>query len=352
MVFRFCPGSELSAEMSMTLTSFLDSQSSAHPFQCPDWAPLGSVLGNRAYCCWLEDGMNVRAFARANVIYPASRLLPGVRALVVNGGPVCDDPEIAVGFLSQLVAAARELGFVYLEASSEWLGTAGSRMQDWFEHGGWARQGSFRTTLRLDLNSDCATLVAAFQKTTRYEIRRAEKTGVTVWAARDRRDCERFYDLLQRMAAEKCFAVESRSGVVHVWNWLASDPRRGVLLLASHQNAARGGVMVVRAGRRAWYVRGASQKQLPYSVGHLLQWRAIQWAKENGCTEYDFGGYTVGATTGPAYFKRGFCDRVVQFLPAYRYVLNDSRYERCLTWMRWRKGTASAAVAAASEGAP
>ena len=351
MLFRFCPGSELHREMSLTITSFLDSQLSAHPFQYPDWSPLGSALANHAYCCWLEDGMKVRAFARANVIHPATRLLPGVRALVVNRGPVCDDPEVMAHFLSQLVAAARELGFVYMDTSSECLGVAGSLMQHWFETQGWTRQGSSRSTLRLGLAADCPALMAGFRKTTRYEIRRAEKSGVTVREARSRADCELFYDLLQRMAGEKRFAAESRAEVLHVWNWIASDPDRGVLLLGSNQGAVQGGTMIVRAGKRAWYVWGASEKQLPYSVGHLLQWRAIQWAREHGCTEYDFGGYTVGATSGPACFKHGFCERVVEFLPAYRYVLNDARYERCLTWMRWRKGTASAAVAGANEGA-
>jgi GNAT acetyltransferase-like protein len=337
MIFRFCAGSELQEETKRELTRFLDTQCTAHPFQYPGWAPLVSPLRSFAYCGWLEDGRGIRAFARCNVLHPASRLLPGVRAFALTRGPVCDDPELLTGFLSQLLAAARELGFMYVDISPEHVGTA-SEIQCWLESHGWVAEARASATLRLDLRRDCAALIASLRASTRYEIRRAEKAGVQVRSAHDRRDCEVFYDLLQRMASEKEFNADGRAHVLNVWQWISSEPRRGVLLLASHSGAVQGGVLLACAGGRAWYVWGASQKNLPYSVGHMLQWHAIQWAREAGCTEYDFGGYTPGATSGPAFFKQGFCNDVVHFLPAHRFVLNDARYERCQAWIRWRSG--------------
>jgi lipid II:glycine glycyltransferase (peptidoglycan interpeptide bridge formation enzyme) len=57
-----------------------------------------------------------------------------------------------------------------------------------------------------------------------------------------------------------------------------------------------------------------------------LQWHAMQWAREQGCTEYDLGGYREGATDGPALFKKGFSEKVFRFLPTYRHALNSGRY--------------------------
>ena len=336
MVFRFCPAWELSDSTRTQITRFLDAQCTAHPFQYLQWAPPGSALRTRSYGCWLEDGTEVRAFARANVIHPATRFLPSHRALVLTRGPVCHDSDLLLHFLERLVSAARESGFVYVDVGPEFVAPQIADVKSWLERNGWAAHGIPRASLRLDLRPESQVLLARFRKTTRHEIHHAEHADVSVERAGNDRDFETFYHLLQTMAGEKRFIPESRADVRHVWHWITSDTRRGVLLLAKDKGLAHGGVLIVRAGQRAWYMWGATQKQLPYSVGHLLQWRAILWAKEAGCTEYDFGGYTVGATDGPAGFKHGFCDHVVQFLPVHRCVLNDVRYERCVSWTRWR----------------
>lgn len=341
MIFRFCPGSELADENREQLTRFLDSQSSTHPFQYPQWTPLGSALHTRTYCCRLEDGAAIRAFARANVIHPASRFLPAHRALALNRGPVCDEPGLLQEFLARLVPAARELGFIYVDANPECVGPHADEVQTWLNRNGWTVSSSPRASLRLALCPDARQLFTGFRKTTRHEIRRAEDEGIAVGPAVERSDFEAFYDLLEDMAEQKHFAPESRAELRHVWGWISSERTRGVLLVARRGRDLHGGVVIIRAGCRAWYVWGATRKHLPYSVGHLLQWRAILWAKEAGCTEYDFGGYTVGATGGPACFKHGFCDHVVEFLPVYRVVLNDARYRNCESWIRWRHGSES-----------
>jgi len=62
------------------------------------------------------------------------------------------------------------------------------------------------------------------------------------------------------------------------------------------------------------------------TIGHILQWHALLWAKSHGCTEYDFGGYTPGATSGPAWFKEGFGGTVVHLVTPYRRVIDSKRY--------------------------
>ena len=84
--------------------------------------------------------------------------------------------------------------------------------------------------------------------------------------------------------------------------------------------------MIARSGHRCWYVWGATDREKQLAVGHLLQWNALLWAKSHGCTEYDFGGYTPGATSGPAWFKEGFGGTVVHLVSAHRRVIEPKRY--------------------------
>jgi lipid II:glycine glycyltransferase (peptidoglycan interpeptide bridge formation enzyme) len=107
--------------------------------------------------------------------------------------------------------------------------------------------------------------------------------------------------------------------------WLIAESR-GVLLVAMNRGAIKGGAVVGRCGRRCWYIWGASDKEEHFSVGPILQWKALLWAKSNGCTEYDFGGYTPGATSGPALFKAGFGGREVTFIPPYRTTISPLKY--------------------------
>jgi lipid II:glycine glycyltransferase (peptidoglycan interpeptide bridge formation enzyme) len=92
---------------------------------------------------------------------------------------------------------------------------------------------------------------------------------------------------------------------------------------------------------------------------YLLQWEAITWAKEHGCTVYDFWGIpdapaeegedgasgtggeggdvsptnTRSGLRGVYWFKKGFGGRAVEYPGAYDYVYNPLLYR---LWLRWR----------------
>jgi lipid II:glycine glycyltransferase (peptidoglycan interpeptide bridge formation enzyme) len=166
------------------------------------------------------------------------------------------------------------------------------------------------------------SLLRSFRKTTRYEIRRSEQQGTEVRLASDGADIEGFLRLYVDMAKSKGFNPDPASHVREVLHWILLDEHRGALLMAAKNGTLLGGTLVMRGGKRCWYVLGATRKGEASVVGHLLQWRAIQWAKKQGCEEYDFGGYREGINSGPALFKRGFCDNVVHFVPIHRYEID------------------------------
>jgi lipid II:glycine glycyltransferase (peptidoglycan interpeptide bridge formation enzyme) len=190
----------------------------------------------------------------------------------------------------------------------------------------WTSLGPTRVSLRLDLSPSDAEIFAGFRKVTRYEIRRAEKLGLGIAASTSSQQDDQFLDLYFRVAARKGFAPDPRNFMRKILAWLRSEPDRGVLLVVEHDGNLIAGAVVLRAGRRCWYVWGANEEQKDFSAGHLLQWQAIHWAKSQGCTEYDFGGYTPGAKSGPAWFKEGFGGKVVHFVAPHRLVLREGQY--------------------------
>ena len=274
------------------------------------------------HCALMRERGEVRWFALCGVNFPASKWLP-IRSLKVNRGPVCDDADLTLHGTHRLVEKSRELGFAYVEIAPDWVEHSDWIVGNALARDGWQLLEERRSSLRLDLSAGYDELLRSFRKGTRYEIQRSQRQGIVIRSARDENDLLEFERVYFAMAKKKNFPALAPSHLSHILRWIANEKDRGALLLAFKEEILLGGTLVVRAAKRSWYVLGATTKEESLSAGHLLQWHAIRWAKEHGCAEHDLGGYREGVNTGPALFKRGFCQTVVQFSPAYRYSLNQ-----------------------------
>jgi peptidoglycan pentaglycine glycine transferase (the first glycine) len=319
MTLEFFTPKELSPALEQEIVHFLDGQATSHPFQFPQWADSGTrfaLLRRANQICW---------FANCGTQFPLGTRLAGFSALTVNRGPVCDDREVWRNGLNELLEWVRGKGLVYFDVAPDWLrGPDTHSVAELNQQ--WKPLGAGRVSLRLDLTKTPDELFAQFRKNTRYEVRRAERAAIAVGPSTERDDIEEFLRLYGRLAARKGFSADSPGHLRRVVGWLIAEPSRGALLLVREGKTAVGGAVIVRSGKRCWYVWGASEKHGQFSAGHLLQWQALLWAKAQGCTEYDFGGFTPGATSGPAWFKEGFGGQIVHFVPAYRYVLRRRPY--------------------------
>jgi len=114
-------------------------------------------------------------------------------------------------------------------------------------------------------------------------------------------------------------------------------------------------VLVFRFAGRAWYMYGASRavhrEKMP---NHLLQWEAMQWAREQGCTVYDmWGAPDVLDESDPLWgvyrFKQGFGGEFVRHIGAWDFPVSRFGYwlytvvmPRALAMMRrryWKRET-------------
>ena len=312
---------QFSPELRRESESFLETQRTAHPFQLPDWG----AQEDSAYAMQRVRG-ELRLFARCGIIWPLGRRFDHLRALTISRGPICDDAELTRLSLLQLVQICRARNFLYVDVNPDLVGADADRLEAWLSENKWFAAGPERASLRVDLRLKLEEILRTFRKTTRYEIRRADTAAIKILEASDENSCERFLSLYFDMAANKGFAPDPEQHMRRVLTSLLHNRNRGVLLIASREGEALGGIVVVRAGSRCWYIWGATRKKSEVNVGHLLQWSAMRWAKQQGCTEYDLGGYQERATDGPALFKRGFSQSIVRFMTTYRYITNPMAY--------------------------
>jgi hypothetical protein len=320
MTLELLSSKDLTPALGQMIARFLDGQTTSHPFQFPQWADPGTRFAI------LRHADRILWFANCGTQFPLGTRLAGFRALTLNRGPVCDDPVVWQSGLNELVDRMRQERLVYIEAAPDRLqdpvpGSAPQFATDWKP-----LSATGRVSLRLDLTRTPDELLAQFRKNTRYEVHRAERANLTVTSATGAGDIDEFLKLYLHLAGRKRFVADSPEHVRGILRWIVAEPSRGALLLARDGASAAGGAAIVRAGQRCWYVWGASDKREHFSAGHTLQWHALLWAKSQGCTEYDFGGYTPGATSGPAFFKEGFGGQVVHFIPAHRFVIRRRPY--------------------------
>ncbi len=199
------------------------------------------------------------------------------------------------------------------------------------------------TTLHLDLTRDLDAILAQMKPKWRYNIRLAERKGITVRAG-SVDDLPTFYRLMQITSMRDKFAIHSADYYRTAFElFTARDYAR--LFVAEYAGEPLAMIFVTAFGGEAIYLYGASsnahRERMP---NHALHWAAIQWAKARGCTRYDLWG--LGATTeadeqtahGLYQFKQGFGGKLVQYAGGYDAVFSRWKYALYELAVKVRRG--------------
>jgi len=130
-------------------------------------------------------------------------------------------------------------------------------------------------------------VLARMKQKCRYNVRLAEKKDITV---RTWDDLDGFYRLMQVTGGRDGFRVHSAEYYRKAYHLFHSQGT-AELLLAEYEGRPLAALMIFAAANRSWYLYGASNDEERNRMPtYLLQWRAIQWARQRGCTEYDLWG--------------------------------------------------------------
>ena len=255
---------------------FLLKHPDAHLLQTAEWGSLKSKFG------W-EVSYVVVGEAGAQVLF--RRLPLGYTLAYVPKGPVGVNWE---DLWLEVDTLCRSQKAVFLKVEPDiWEG--GERCEELrtfgFHPGGHEIQP--RRTISVDIRSDDEEILARMKQKTRYNIRLAGKKGVVVEPSPD---VETFAQLMGVTGARDQFGVHNLEYYRRAYE-LFHPSGACELLLAFYEDQPLAGIMVFAHGKRAWYFYGASnnlhRNRMPT---YLLQWEAIRWARQMGCTEYDLWG--------------------------------------------------------------
>jgi lipid II:glycine glycyltransferase (peptidoglycan interpeptide bridge formation enzyme) len=207
---------------------------------------------------------------------------------------------------------------------------------------GWqfsADQIQYRNTMLVDLRRSEDELLAAMKPKWRYNIRLAERKGIEVRSIEGSRGplpepgegLKSFYHLYAETSARDRFLIRPFAYYADVWSHFLQQGLAS-LWLAYHAGQLIAGIMVFACGNRAWYFYGASaSRRRELMPNHLLQWRAIQWAKAGGGEVYDFWGAPDEMSEsdpmwGVYRFKEGFGAELFRGIGAWDFAPSPARY--------------------------
>lgn len=210
-----------------------------------------------------------------------------------------------------------------------------------------------RRTIVVDLQPDEDLLLAAMKQKTRYNIRLAKKHGVEV---RTSTDIATFHRLSETTGNRDGFYIHPLAYYQKAHELFAPQGEC-VLLEAVHNGTVLAGLMLFLKGKRSWYFYGASDDTSRNLMPtYLLQWEAMCYAKNQGCTSYDLWGIPdedeakleaefmqrKDGLWGVYRFKRGFGGQVRRSAPAFLRIYRPLWYQAYLLYRQQRKAGSNA----------
>lgn len=310
-----------------------------------EWGQLQQKLGVSYWRLVLGESEHVQAVALV-----VKRPLPWGRSwLYLPRGPV-----FATGLTSQLKEKvwqqlqqrlrqlARQEHALFIRLDPAWpVGTTSELAAR-----GWVkaeREVQPKDTIMIDLHTSEEELLQGMHHKTRYNIRVAQKHGVTARFTLDAAATETFLTLSRDVPGRSAFHYHPdayyqamRAAFSAAGNFAVAVAEQQGLPLAAH--------ILVTFGDTTTYAHGASgagHRQL--MAPHLLQWESIRRAKQAGLSHYDFFGVAPpdAAATHPwagiTRFKAGFGGRREAYVGTYDCVLDRLGYAGFTLTRRVRK---------------
>lgn len=196
-----------------------------------------------------------------------------------------------------------------------------------------------RRTVLIDVTSDQEEMLSRLKSKTRYNIRLAERKGVTIQIG-SRENVTAFNRLMAVTGERDGFGVHSPEYYAQAYDLFAGQDMAR-LLIARYEGQPIGAVMALACGSKAWNMYSASgnehREKMP---NYALQWAAMLWAQERGCHSYDLWGVPdqpeevleaqftdrSDGMWGLYRFKRGFGGQLVRYVGAFDFIYDRALY--------------------------
>lgn len=317
--------------------NFLQSVPKGHILQSYEWGEIKSKTSWQPLRMIVEE--NDKPIAAISIL---KRQLPGIKKSIFYAprGPVfdLDRPEVFDFILKEVKKLAAKHKAIFLKIDPD-IPKNNEKFMDLLKTRGFisAEKGEGfdgvqpKFVFLLDITPDEETLMKNLHSKTRYNVRLAERKGVTIKEDCTKDDLKDFYQILMETCERDNFLVRPYSYFEELWDYLV-EKGYAKLFMAEYEGKYIAGTLVFLFGHKAIYIYGASSNaHRNVMPNYLIQWTMIKWAKENGAKVYDFRGVPGNLTEdNPLYglyrFKKGFNGDYVEFVGEYDLVYSPFFY--------------------------
>jgi len=248
----------------------------------------------------------------------------------------------------EVIAALRQIGqkekAIFIKLEPNQINSLGARQT--LKNLGLTPGKSFFTpyTSVIDLTKTPDELLASFKPKTRYNIRLAQKKGVTVQEENTDSAFEEYLKLLFETSRRQGFHAHNAQYHRLQWKVLKASGLPH-LLTAKYQGKILAAFMLFTFNGKLYYPYGASTRDhRELMAPNLLMWEAIRFGQNHGCTSFDLWGDTAPNPPpnhphfGFHRFKEGFSPQLKEFVGTYDLVINPLLYSLYLLAdkIRWK----------------
>lgn len=185
-------------------------------------------------------------------------------------------------------------------------------------------------TVMINLNSSEEELLAGMRRQTRYEVRRAEKLGITVEKSDSEEIFREFHKVQVNTAKRQGFIPPNLQTLLAEKEAFGDEIQIYVARTAEGSPIAYG--MIIASGEEGDYYEAAStelNRKLPGA--YALLWQAIRDLKKAGYKRFNLWGIAPAGQPNHRYagvttFKTGFGGETIEYVPAHDLILSKVGY--------------------------
>ena len=314
---------------------FLEETPNTGFMQSSWWADFRATVGFEHFGAVLKDRNGVVGGAMVQKFSSA----PESGFYYIQDGPVLPDDEVVA---EEVFAAILEA--IESQRKSEPQTISHLRIEPrWHSVPGFVsafRSPSFsdrfrepRNTLCVDLRPAEASILAQMKPKGRYNIRIAQRHGVSIVEDTSDRGLTDFLNIYQAMTTRQELGPKPPDYFVSLVN-LLSPLQKGSIYFAEYQGTRLAAAVVVYFGRRATYFYGGSLDQHRHVMApYLLHFEIMRRAKAMGCDWYDLWGVAPAGEPNHGWqnisvFKRKFGGLDLALGPTLDYIYDSAAYDR------------------------
>jgi len=298
-----------------------------HPLQSPEWGAFRQEWGNQV--------------VRIDDYQITLHKLPGLPFKIgaFIKGPIPDKQMI-----TSLAALAKKERLIFIKLEPHVKKVDGKAAIALLKSAGAVRGKTLFTpeTFWIDLSETEEELMKSFHPKTRYNIRLAERKGVTVQEDNSQKAFEKYWKLTKETTKRQGFFAHTKHYHELLWKHLhinlVSEGKQPIarILTAKLKNEVLTTWMLFVYNNILYYPYGASsdtQKQV--MAPNLMMWEAIRYGRANECSTFDLWGREPGK--GFTKFKEGYNPEVVEFIGTWDIVYSPLYWPyRAAEWLRWK----------------